>query len=345
MTEFYGASAVKRTRRTRAEIETFRTNIFDLVAEHQPCSGRQIYYRAVVANLIDKDTAGSRKNEQKIGRALNDMREAFIDCDTIHRAADLDRLINALNLGDLDDHALYREIYRHLGIMPMWWISDDTRTRYRQAGYRDKDAALNEWHKQYRRDLWQTQKYRIEVWCESSSLGSVLLDVCNAYGVDLYPCRGQAGKRFLWDAARNYPGLGKPVLALYVGDFDPAGLDIGASVEQRLRRYLPRGKDVDFRFRRIGITAEQVRDLGLPGHGLNPNISARQRGRFFEVCDEYGIPREAVEAEAMAPTTMRQLLDDAIREHIDPVQWELELAVEESEKRDIWSWRTDDRAS
>ncbi|HET9326429.1 MAG TPA: hypothetical protein VFQ05_06650 [Candidatus Eisenbacteria bacterium] len=345
MTEAYGASAVKRARRTKAEIEAFRTNIFDIVAEHQPCSGRQIYYRAVVAALIDKDTAGSRKNEAKIGRALNDMREAFIDCDTLHDTAALARLIEAMELGDIDDYTLKCEVYRHLGVMPMWWISDDTRARHHNSGYRDKDDALSEWHDQYRRDLWQTQKCRVEVWCESSSLGAVLLGVCKEYGVDLYPCRGQAGKGFLWDAAQKYPEFGKPVVALYVGDFDPAGLDIGTSVEQRLRRYLPRGKSVDFRFRRIGVTAEQVRDMRLPGHGLNPNISAAQRSRFFGVCDEHGIPREAVEAEAMAPAVVRRLLADAIREYIDPVQWELEQMVEASEKRDIWSWRTDSRAS
>ncbi|WP_329103184.1 hypothetical protein [Streptomyces sp. NBC_01439] len=335
----YRASTVKRTRRTKAQLQAFHDAIHDIAAEHQPCSGRQIYYRAVVAGLIDKDSAGSRKNESTVGRALNDMREAFIDCDTLHDPDAVSRIVAGLELGQPDKATRDRELYRYLRVLPMWWITDDTRARHRNSGHRDKDAALAEWHRQYRRDLWQTQTHRVEVWCESSSLAAVLLNTCEEYGVDLYPCRGQAGKGFLWGAAQNYPGFRKPVVALYVGDFDPAGLDIGDSAGERLRRYMPRGEHVDFEFRRIGVTAQQVHDMQLPGHGLNPKIPAAKRARFFDLCDQHGIPHEAVEAEAMEPNVIRQLLADAIREYIDPVQWRVQRMAEESEKRDIWSWR------
>lgn len=300
-------------------MRAFREAIFDIVAEHRPCSGRQVYYRAVVAGLVDKDTGTSRKNETRVARALNDMREAFVDCDAPIR---LD--------GDDYDAGHCRE----LGVMPFEWITDDTRTRWTVRTYADRDQALQMFHDAYRRDLWRTQPRLVEVWCESSSLGTVLLDVTSAYGVDLVPCRGQAGKRFLWDAARHYEHARKPVTCLYVGDFDPAGLDIGTSVEHRLRRYLL-GSDVEIDFQRVAITADQVRSYGLPGHGVNANISDSQRRRFFDVCDWHGIPRESVEAEAMPPEQLRDLLRRTIEQYIDPHAWQLERMAEQHERKSI----------
>ena len=289
----------------------FNRAIFDIVAVSQPCTARQTYYRAVVAGLVEKDSAGSRKNEKMVGAALDTMRERAVQ----------------RGLHELDDWDL-RYLWEHT-VMPMIWLTDNTRTRYQADLHEDKDAALRDTARLYRRDLWRHQERHVEVWCESDSIGGVLLDVTDAYGVALLPCRGQSGKRFVWDSAQAYRVIGRPVTCLYIGDFDPSGLDIGRSVEERLARYGAAG----VQFTRIAVTPGQVASGGLPGHGLNPNHPASVRRRFTEVCDEHGIPHEAVEAEAMPPAELRELVRDAIEEHIDPRQWETEQAVEAEERR------------
>jgi hypothetical protein len=74
----YEASSAKRGRRTKAEMAEFRQAVFEIVARHRPCPARQGYYRTVVAGLVSKDTTGTRKNEAKVGRVLNEMRGAWL---------------------------------------------------------------------------------------------------------------------------------------------------------------------------------------------------------------------------------------------------------------------------
>jgi hypothetical protein len=331
----YEASSVKRKRRTTAELADFRGAIFEIVAEHRPCSARQVYYRAVVAGLIEKDGAGSRANESKVGRVLNELREGWLK---YRRGGPdawiLDRYISeALEYTDADEDQAAVMACRALGdAMPFGWITDNTRTRYQADVWADKDAAVNDMIRYYRRDLWRAQPRHVEVWCESDSIAGVILGLCDEYGVPLLPCRGQAPKRFVYDSAQAYGRLGKPVTVLYVGDFDPCGLDIGNSVRDRIARYLPPGCGVEVDFQRIAITGQQVLDDNLPGHGLNRNIAPAVRERFLAECSAYGIPGEAVEAEAMPPDDLRSLVTGYILGYIDERQWELELAAEAMER-------------
>jgi hypothetical protein len=216
-------------------------------------------------------------------------------------------------------------------IMPFGWLTDNIRQRHQAAQYQDKDQAVREMHEHYRRDLWRAQPHHVEVWCESDALADVLFEVTNRYGLALLPCRGQAGKRFVFDSAQAYAKIAKPVIVLFVGDFDPSGLDIRGSLDYRLRRYGAPG--VDFRW--LAITPEQVAGQQLPGHGLNRNTAAPVLARFCAECDRHGIPREAVEAEAMEPATLRGILDGQIGALIDQRLWDLEQQVEAGEKRDL----------
>lgn len=312
----YGASSLKRTRRTRTEMTTFRRDVWDLCAANQPLSARQCYYRAVVAGLVEKDTGTSRKNEAKVGDALDVMRERSIDA-------------NLYN--EYGGYNCTRDELRDQLILPFTWLTDSTRARYQAELYGSKEDALRDMATYYRRDLWRMQPAHVEVWCESESIAGMLMNTTDTYSVALLPCRGQSGKRFVWDSAQSYKRLGKPVICLYVGDFDPNGLDIGNSVRERLARY----GAPDVEFTRIAVQPAQIVSMGLPGHGLNPNIAEKTRDRFTAICDEHGIPREAVEAEAMPPDVLRNLISDAIDARIDQRQWELEQAVEEEERRSL----------
>ena len=340
-TAVYEASAVKRDRRTKSEMAEFREAIFGIVAKHRPCSARQVYYRAVVAGLIEKDGTGTRKGEAKVGRILNELRERWLD----YRPGGIDRgvyqryaaealaCITEAGEGDVTEMTC-----RTLGdVMPFDWITDNTRTRYQADVWASKDAAVRDMIHYYRRDLWRMQPRHVEVWCESDSIAGVLLGLCDGYGVPLLPCRGQAPKRFVYDSAQAYAELGKPVTVLYVGDFDPCGLDIGNSVRDRISRYLPPACGVEIDFQRIAITAQQVLTDALPGHGLNRNIAPAVRERFLAECCAYGIPGEAVEAEAMPPDQLREIVTGAIVSRIDARQWALERAVEEQERRSLSS--------
>ncbi len=138
------APKAKKKHSTKAEMEAFRAAIRSIVKQHGPCSVRHVFYQAVVAGLVEKDVGTSRANEQRVGRALNHMRET--------------------------------------GTMPFTWITDNTRTRFSVKSYRSGDAALAEWTRAYRRDLWQSQARHVEVWCESDSIAGVIDDLVRRVG-------------------------------------------------------------------------------------------------------------------------------------------------------------------
>jgi hypothetical protein len=320
-------------------MDEFRRAVWDVANRYRPLTLRQLYYRSVVARLVDKDESGSRANETRITKAVGFMRERYVDYYYDHDGGELDDAIVAamadeyVRLGitdptDEQSDASALAAYRKLLIMPFHWVADNTRTRYQARQYADKEEAVKQMHRMYRRDLWLAQPCHVEVWCESDALADVLMEVTDKYRLALLPCRGQAGKRFVFDSARSYRTIDKPVVVLYIGDFDPSGLDIRRSLHHRMIRY--GAPDVDFRW--LAVTPEQVRDQGLIGHGLNRNIPQPVLARFYAECDRAGVSREAVEAEAMEPAVLRDLLDDEINSLMDQRQWQIEQAVETSER-------------
>jgi hypothetical protein len=68
----YAASLLKRKRATKAAMAERFDNIFEIVADIQPCSVRQAYYQAVVRGIIDK----TENDYDKVQTALVKLRRA-----------------------------------------------------------------------------------------------------------------------------------------------------------------------------------------------------------------------------------------------------------------------------
>jgi hypothetical protein len=54
----YEASLIKRFRSTKAEVETRRAALLDIVCEMKPMTVRQVFYQATVHNIVEKSEAG-----------------------------------------------------------------------------------------------------------------------------------------------------------------------------------------------------------------------------------------------------------------------------------------------
>ena len=57
----YQASQIKRHRATKAEVEERRDALFDIVADMQPMTVRQVFYQATVRGIVEKTEAGYAK--------------------------------------------------------------------------------------------------------------------------------------------------------------------------------------------------------------------------------------------------------------------------------------------
>jgi hypothetical protein len=216
------------SRRTKVQMEELRTGIYEIVETNRPCSVRQVYYVGI-GRLWDKDTGGSRTAYQDVVRNIGVMRER--------------------------------------GMLPWSWITDATRYVRIATMFDSIEDAARRWAESYRRDLWSLQPRRVEVWAESDSVAGILDPVTRPLGVGLFSCRGQASKVFAHDSARDYVAAGKLVTVLYVGDWDPTGLAIPRSLEDRLRRYSDHAVPIDFQ--RLAVTAEDVATGRFTSHHVN----------------------------------------------------------------------------
>jgi hypothetical protein len=271
--DVYGARPIRRTRATKAEMGERREQIIDLADEHGPCSVRHLFYRAVVDAV-----PGITKNDSgynKVQRIVLEQRRA--------------------------------------GTIPYKLIVDSTRWQRKPDSYGSHQEALLAIASTYRRDLWRTSDYRVEVWCESDSIASTVWDVTARWDVPLMVCRGYSSETFAYNAAdawRETPWR-RPVV-LYVGDHDPAGLHIEEKLQERLTEF----SDLESRWYRLGVTWDQVVELDLPG--TDPK-------------KPYGYPI-SVEAEALPPADLRMIVDNAIEAFVDHHELAVIRAAEESER-------------
>jgi hypothetical protein len=203
---------------------------------------------------------------------------------------------------------------RRSGRVPYDWIADMSRQGYRTSTFDDASDFLHRVAPLYRADLWRDAECQVEVWVESRSIASVLLADCKTLAVDLFPCGGFSSMSFAHAAAqqRNASLDTRPLVVLYVGDFDPAGVLIDVALERELREHL-RGVALDFR--RIAINEEQVVAYDLP-------TKPRKVSDLRSLHVTYSVEAEAMPAAALRAIVRGDIeallpdgaLDDALEE-------------------------------
>lgn len=272
-------------------MEALREALFDIVEANQPCSVRSVYYVGI-GRFWEKDRGGSRASYKRVGEVLGEMRER--------------------------------------DLLPWEWITDGTRFVRTDEMFSSTEQALQRTAQFYRRNLWEDQPRRVEVWAESDSTSGIIEPITRKLGVGLFSCRGHASKSFAHTSAQTYRGIGKPVTIVYCGDWDPAGLGIPRSLEERLVRYSR--DEVAIEMVRMAVTAEDVASGVYQAHATNtkdPNYK-----RFAEHCGFIGLdPQVSVEFEAVPPPVSRARLEDQLYGLVDDADtWNATLAAEESER-------------
>jgi hypothetical protein len=115
------------------------------------------------------------------------------------------------------------------------------------------------------------------------------------------------------------------LIALYVGDFDPSGMNMS---EEDLPKRLDEYDGSHVTVRRIALTREQV--SGLPSF---PATDKKKDPRYKWFVCNYG--DRCWEIDAMDPNNLRNCVEDAIRELIEPVAWERCDCVNRAEQQSL----------
>ena len=212
------------------------------------------------------------------------------------------------------------------------WIVDETRSIERVSTWANPAAYAREVARSYRRDFWDQQSVRCEVWSEKGTVRGVLAPVLDEYAVGFRVMHGFSSATSVYDVSQDDDG--RELIALYVGDLDPSGMFMS---EEDLPKRLANYDGDHVTLRRIALTREQVSEL--PSF---PATDKRKDPRFKWFRANHGT--RCWELDAMDPNDLRDVVEEAIRELIEPVAWArcetVNQAEQESLKTVLKNWGT-----
>jgi hypothetical protein len=209
-------------------------------------------------------------------------------------------------------------LLRRAGAMPYHWLADNTRWQRKPRTHGSIAEALRDTARFYRKSLWASADCYVEVWLEKDALSGVVYPMTSLYDVPLMVARGYASLSFLHTAAEHIAELDVPAFIYHLGDYDPSGLDAGRKIEETLRELAP-GAEIEFQ--RLAVTPEQITTWNLPSR---PTKASDSRARGFGPI--------SVELDAIEPDQLRNLVGEAIEQHLPYQQLEVLKAAEESER-------------
>lgn len=179
--------------------------------------------------------------------------------------------------------------------------------------------------RQFKIDLWDGQKSRVEVWIEKEALIGVIEPVCRKLRVPHFACKGYVSQSEMFDAGfrriRKYARQNQEAVIIHLGDHDPSGIDMTRDIETRLELFA--GDCIEMR--RIALNADQIEKYNPP-----PNPAKVTDSRFESYSSRFG--DESWELDALDPATLAGLVEATVKEYIDDDAWQVALAQEKSQR-------------
>jgi hypothetical protein len=162
------------------------------------------------------------------------------------------------------------------------------------------------------------------VWSEKVTIRGVLWPVLSKLGVGFRVMHGFSSATSVWEVS-NRGNDNRPLVALYIGDWDPSGLCMSEhDLPARIKEY---GGDY-ITLKRIALTAEQTPPL--------PSFSVESKTRdprykWFK--KHYG--DLCWELDALDPRQLRSVVETEINGLIDRPLWDHQQDLEDREKKSI----------
>jgi hypothetical protein len=212
---------------------------------------------------------------------------------------------------------------REQGDIPWDWIVDETRAIERVSTWDDPAAYARDVARSYRRDFWNQQPHRVQVWSEKGTVRGVLDPVLDRYAVGFLAVHGFSSATAAHDIAEDDDG--RDLIVLYVGDYDPSGMYMSEEdLPARFDKYS--GDHIDLRW--IALRSGQLR--GLPGFPASDK-SGDTRYRWF--VSNYG--DRCWELDAMDPNDLRDCVEREIVKLIEPIAWKRCEVVNKAEQQSL----------
>lgn len=245
------------------------------------------------------------------------------------------------------------KVSRHLtyarehGLVPWEWIVDETREPERVNAWADPAGYIETVKRAYRKDRWTDQAMRVEIWSEKGTVRGTLAPVLHDYGVTFRVMHGYGSSTALHQAAVDSIESEKPLIVLYVGDWDPSGLHMSnVDLPRRVLQYGGRAEII-----RLALTAADIADPALPWFLAETKAGSKeQKGdpRYnwyvgVNLVDHIGKSDlgqrvrdlRCWELDALSPNILRQRVEQAIRQHLDLAAWHQSDVAEQAERESL----------
>lgn len=239
----YRASPIRRPRRSKADMEAIRQELYAILAGDHPQTIRGVFYQASVRGVVPK--TDDAKGYGTVQRLLAEMRRS--------------------------------------GDIPYAWIADSTRWMRKPRTWSSAEEALRRTAETYRRALWDDGDVAVEIWLEKEALAGVLVDVTDRWDVPLMVTRGYPSMSYLHSAAEAIAERDQWTYIYYFGDRDPSGVDIDRAVMKGIGESLQAVAGLEFddyaTFNRVAVTGMQIEAWSLP---TRPTKSSDTRSKHFK---------------------------------------------------------------
>ncbi|AVP59051.1 hypothetical protein C7H73_08860 [Pulveribacter suum] len=225
---------------------------------------------------------------------------------------------------------------RENGLIPWEWIVDETREAERTSSWSNPESIIGAAVRQYRKDYWEMQPRRVEVWAEKGTVRGTVAPVLSKYGVTFRVMHGYGSATSIYGIAQETLDSTKPMTVLYIGDHDPSGMQMSErDIPTRLARYGGTAEII-----RIALDASDVTaDTKLPWFPVEDKVGDTRHDWFVE---NYG--HRCWEVDALSPVVLRERLDAAIESMLDADAWnhaiDIEAAEIESMKSIMGTWKS-----
>jgi hypothetical protein len=212
---------------------------------------------------------------------------------------------------------------REEGTVPWEWVVDETRSVERVECWKDFEHHFNDFCDEHELDPWEDQPERVIIVSEKGTVRGTLQPILDELKVPLLVAHGYNSATAAYDLAQRSLDHDRPLKVLYVGDYDPSGMQMSeVDLPERLERY---GGNAEIT--RVAIIR---RDLStLPDFSANDKFKNRNRPWYLRTYGE-----RCVELDAMSPNDLRARVPDAILAHVAKEAWgeSLERNLEEKDR-------------
>lgn len=212
------------------------------------------------------------------------------------------------------------------GVVDWDAIEDRLRTPYTPASWDNPEDLMDTAISQYALPRMEGQENYIEVWVEKDALSGVLKRVTKIYHIPIVVNRGYSSVSAMYDAYNRFfkaNGRGQAVKILYLGDYDPSGIDMIRDIADRSVEFMGDG-DFDFEVLPIALTSSQISQYNPP-----PNPAKLSDPRSSEYIKRHG--STSWEVDALRPDVLNDILTMNIKDLIDE---DLYLSIVEKEGAD-----------